>query len=556
MYLWENPVLQRELLVNLRQTRGFVLLLLYQLLLALVVYFAWPQTERIDLTQRAEAAGAENQALGQARRLADMFFLGQYLLACMMAPSFAAGAITLEKERKTYEMLLASPLRPAAIVSGKLVASVTHLLVLIVASLPIIVLCLPLGGISVYEVMAAYASLLASVLFFAMVSIACSSYYRRTASALVVSYLLILPIALTLVAAWDWLSSYGSLRLFLGLTVFPAAAVVFSALLFRQTARRLLRTPDVGSEGKEVVDLETEAETAVGLVIQPDQFPDRLFAPPKRTSLMDDHANPVYDKEIRSEIFSQGTLMMRLVIQISILLALPLMAVCLFMNESYAQWYIAYVLLFNMLVGPVFSAGSLTSERERQTWELLLATTLPRRTIVWGKLLAGLRVSTVLTLLLLWPVLLAAALVSTYWSISSLATLLGYLVLVTVTCVSTAQLAMCASSVMRRTSHAMMLAYAVVLILYCSPLAVEFFVTRFYPGTALSERIVWCGVVSPLATVIHMPAAMPRSEGIAVAMGSGANWPLFAAHIGFVILENVFLALLTVLALRRHWTLE
>ena len=43
MYLFENPVLQRELLVNLRMPRAFVLLLLYQVLLAAVVYFAWPK---------------------------------------------------------------------------------------------------------------------------------------------------------------------------------------------------------------------------------------------------------------------------------------------------------------------------------------------------------------------------------------------------------------------------------------------------------------------------------------------------------------------------------
>ena len=83
-----------------------------------------------------------------AQQLVDLFFLGQYILASLMAPSFAAGAITGEKERKTYEMLLASPLRPGAIVLGKLVASLTHLAVLIFASLPIVMLCLPLGGVS------------------------------------------------------------------------------------------------------------------------------------------------------------------------------------------------------------------------------------------------------------------------------------------------------------------------------------------------------------------------------------------------------------------------
>ena len=47
-----------------------------------------------------------------------------------MAPSFAAATITGEKERKTYEMLLASPLKPGAIVLGKLLASLAHLALL------------------------------------------------------------------------------------------------------------------------------------------------------------------------------------------------------------------------------------------------------------------------------------------------------------------------------------------------------------------------------------------------------------------------------------------
>ena len=182
MYVFENPVLQRELLVNLRMPRGFVLLFLYPALLGMVVYFAWPQDTHLDLT--------ENPA--DARKLVDMFFLGQYILASMMAPSFAGGAITGEKERKTYEMLLASPLRPSAIVFGKMVASLLHLAVLVFASLPIVMLCLPLGGVSLYEVLAAYLGLIVSVITFGAISIACSSYFSRTAASLVVSYLMIL----------------------------------------------------------------------------------------------------------------------------------------------------------------------------------------------------------------------------------------------------------------------------------------------------------------------------------------------------------------------------
>ena len=58
-----------------------------------------------------------------------------------------------------------------------------------------------------YEVLAAYLALMLSVALYGMISVACSSYFRRTASALVVSYLVILPLALVAVLLWTrWAS--------------------------------------------------------------------------------------------------------------------------------------------------------------------------------------------------------------------------------------------------------------------------------------------------------------------------------------------------------------
>src|SRR5213078_5170280 len=145
--------------------RAFVLQFMYLGLLGLLVYFAWPHDQKID-TRNPQAA----------IRLVNLFFLGQYVIASLMAPSFAAGTITGEKERKTYEMLLASPLRPGAIVMGKLLASLAHLAILIFSSLPIVMLCLPLGGVSIYEVLSAYLALVLSIVTFGMISVACSSF--------------------------------------------------------------------------------------------------------------------------------------------------------------------------------------------------------------------------------------------------------------------------------------------------------------------------------------------------------------------------------------------
>jgi ABC-type transport system involved in multi-copper enzyme maturation permease subunit len=469
MYLLENPVLQRELLVNLRMKRSFALLFLYLAALSTVVYFAWPADTRVDPTRQQSG-----------RQLIDLFFSGQYLLASLIAPSFAAGAITGEKERKTYEMLLASPLRPAAIVLGKLLASLTHVAALIFASLPIVMLCLPLGGVSLYEVLAA------SVATYGMISVACSSYFKRTAASLVVSYLVILPLSIFGVAIWFMLAdSQAWLRLMMTVTLLPAVAATICYLLFINTNERLLHPPDVGSEGQEVVDLEQEAQQAVGLVINRDQFPDRLFAPAKRDDLMDDGANPVYDKEVRSEIFSQGTLMLRVVIQVSMILAIPIMACCLYIWSHYTPVYVSYVLLFNLLVGPVFSAGSMTSERERETLDLLLTTVISPWQIMWGKLVAGLRISSVLTMFLVWPIVLAALLVPFYWK--NFPAVVAYLGIILLTCMSTAVVALFCSAVFRKTAVSMITAYAVIAALFFGPWATRY-LTGVFGSTAAATK--------------------------------------------------------------------
>ncbi|MGA2030943.1 MAG: ABC transporter permease subunit [Thermoguttaceae bacterium] len=507
MFLLENPVLQRELLVNLRMVRAFVQLLVYVGVLGLVVYLAWPKEARIDLT-------SDNSSF-EAQRLVNLFFLGQYVLMALLTPSFAAGTITGEKERRTYEMLLASPMRPGAILLGKLVAALCHLAVLVFCSLPIVMLCLPLGGVSPYEVLATYVAMAASVVLFGMISVAASSYFTRTIAAMVVSYLIVLPLTLVAVLCYSLFEGLARLVVLGGL--FPAVCLVVCGLLFAHASRRLLHPPDVGAEAKDVVDPEREDRKALGMVIRSDQFPDKLFAPPKRTGLIADRINPVYDKELRSELFGQGTLMLRLVIQLSMFLALPLMAVCLFISPPRAAWYVGYIVLFNLLVGPVFSAGCITSERERETLELLLCTTLSPWQILSGKLISGLRVSCVLTSFLTWPVLLAWALPpGTYWRDTS--TIAAYLAIIIVCSLTTTILAVFCSILFRKTTMSMLTTYLVLVLLFAVPVVAKVFTDSFFPPTLVTvsghtvaqctESYLWVQYsagLSPLAAAFSLP---------------------------------------------------
>ena len=174
--------------------------------------------------------------------------------------------------------------------------------------------------------------------------------------------------------------------------------------------------------------------------------------------------------------------MLRLVIQISMLLALPIMAVCLFVWPAYSDWYIAYVAVFNVLVGPVFSAGSITSERERQTLDLLLTTTITPWQILWGKLVASLRISSVLTLFLAWPLLLATVMVRDYWT--NLGAVAAYFGIILATCLTTAMLAMFCSVLFRKTTMSLTTSYLVLLVLFVAPLAISFFFQVFIQPAA------------------------------------------------------------------------
>ncbi len=546
MILRDNPVLSRELLVNLRSPRAFLIQLIYVIFLGLVVLFPWPSTD-VGTGQAVSA--------GQARQLFELFFQGQFFLVALVAPSFAAGSITGEKERKTYEMLLASPLQPITILFGKLISSLTFLLLLITSSMPLVILCYLLGGILLPEIARAYVVLILAACTFGLLSVACSSYFRRTSSALVVSYLVILPIALCGMALTNQ-SVEASLADFTSIAVLPPLCLgtwIGVALVINQ---RLLHPPDVGSEGKEVVDEEEDQRNAL-VVIDRNMFPDKLFAPPKRTSLMPEGTNPVLDKELRSEIFSQGTLTLRVVIMISMFLSILLMAGLLFWAPWLAGYYVAYVLTFNLLVGPVFSAGSITQERERKTLSLLLTTLLKPGQIVLAKLLASLRVSTVLTLLLTEQIILA------YFFVDDLRrqwwTFLACMSIIVITCLATTSIGLLCSALTRRTPVAIIMTYLGLLVLFAGPLAVSGYLLNFTDITP--DRLASLLITSPYAAALSLPYVQSDNALI----GTSVIWwdqaqitdtIQIPVWLGFLIFYPPFCLLLnsiTYLAFRTGW---
>lgn len=120
----------------------------------------------------------------------------EFIILMLLVPAITATAITGERDRKTLDLLLVTRMKPRDIIVGKLLASLSTIVLLIVASTPILFLAFVYGGISVMDVIITIGVLMISAFFVGSIGILCSTICKKTSTALVSSYSIILGIIL------------------------------------------------------------------------------------------------------------------------------------------------------------------------------------------------------------------------------------------------------------------------------------------------------------------------------------------------------------------------
>jgi hypothetical protein len=109
-----------------------------------------------------------------------------------LTPAVSAGAISSEREQLTYDLLVATPLRPGRILSGKLIGTLSYILLLIFAAVPLGSLVLVFGGVAPEELLQALVLMLVTALTFGMIGLLCSALVRRTITATILAYAIVL----------------------------------------------------------------------------------------------------------------------------------------------------------------------------------------------------------------------------------------------------------------------------------------------------------------------------------------------------------------------------
>jgi ABC-2 type transport system permease protein len=134
-------------------------------------------------------------AAGQVGRVLFAGIVGiELLLIIFIAPSFTAGSITGERERKTYDLLQTTLMSSPMFVIGKLESALSYVLLLLLSAIPLQSIAFLFGGVSELEVLLAFVILAVTAVGLGTVGLFFSTSVDRTLSASVRAYTVALVI--------------------------------------------------------------------------------------------------------------------------------------------------------------------------------------------------------------------------------------------------------------------------------------------------------------------------------------------------------------------------
>jgi ABC-2 type transport system permease protein len=180
--LW-NPIVAKEYRSRMRTWRSPVAMSVYILLLG---GLGWAIFAAMAASARSSFNPGQSANYGQGLFLYLLLF--QMVLLTFITPALTAGAISGERERQTIDLLFVTRIPPFSILWGKLLASMSFVLLLLLLSVPIFSLVFLFGGIELDQVATAFLVTAVSALTLGIVGIAWSTAFTRTLPATVAAY--------------------------------------------------------------------------------------------------------------------------------------------------------------------------------------------------------------------------------------------------------------------------------------------------------------------------------------------------------------------------------
>jgi ABC-type transport system involved in multi-copper enzyme maturation permease subunit len=201
----------KELRGRMRGRRAFVVLTLH---LVVVAGFAWMVESFAEKSYTSGFGGSMSASADIGREVFSALVMLLTLIVLVLAPASTAGAISLEREKQTLDLLTTTPISSLAIILGKLLSALSWVFLLLLASIPVLALVFTFGGVVPEDLVRAYIVLFATAIAFGAMGLFVSAVVKRTQAATVIN--LVLTITLTagatfLFAFWSAMTSNGLL---------------------------------------------------------------------------------------------------------------------------------------------------------------------------------------------------------------------------------------------------------------------------------------------------------------------------------------------------------
>ena len=177
-----NPTARRDFRTQLRGVKPALLWSGYLLLLIFV-----------GMTFYAGLESDAGESLADLQRQLKQFYaIILSLLAgavTVIAPALTASSVAAERQRRSLDLVLSTPLHIKSYLVGKLIASYRYTWMLLILSLPLVSMCVIMGGATWMEVIVAYVRLSLFGLFYTAIGLLMSVLAPRPVSAIAYSYI-------------------------------------------------------------------------------------------------------------------------------------------------------------------------------------------------------------------------------------------------------------------------------------------------------------------------------------------------------------------------------
>ena len=177
-----TALLTKELRSRLRRERSIWLIIAYLCVLCLLgLVFL--------LRANAFSGGSRVYLLSQTgAQLYALLSLVQLAWVVFISPAFTSTSIDGEKERQTFDLLLCSKLSAFSLLTGKLIAGLANVLLLIAASIPVFSLVFFFGGVAPSQVFAMLLICVMTAIVAGTFGLFCSTVFPRPNVSTAIAY--------------------------------------------------------------------------------------------------------------------------------------------------------------------------------------------------------------------------------------------------------------------------------------------------------------------------------------------------------------------------------